>query len=71
MHAPFFTKKEDSQKAVFLCWRRPTLPVRLQTSTFGAFGLNCRVRNGYGWTPDAIDTNLWYTIRDSNPGHPD
>ena len=31
--------------------RRPTLPHRLQCSTIGAEGLNCRVRNGNGCFP--------------------
>jgi hypothetical protein len=34
--------------------RRPTLPVRYQTSTIGAGGLNCRVRDGNGCFPSAI-----------------
>lgn len=37
-------------------WHRPTLPVRYQTSTIGASGLNCRVREGTGCTPAAPDT---------------
>ena len=36
----------------------PIFPVRLQTSIFGADELNCRVRNGNGWTLTAINTNL-------------
>ena len=35
----------------------PIFPVRLQTSIFGAGELNCRVRNGNGWTLTAINTN--------------
>ena len=35
----------------------PIFPARLQASIFGASELNFRVRNGNGWTPDAIDTN--------------
>ena len=35
----------------------PILPVRHQTSIFGASELNCRVRDGNGWTLTAIDTN--------------
>ncbi len=34
--------------------RRPTLPLALTSSTIGAGGLNCRVRNGYGCDPSAI-----------------
>ena len=36
----------------------PILPVRHQTSIFGASELNCRVRDGNGWTLTAIDTNF-------------
>ena len=36
----------------------PILPVRHQTSIFGASELNCRVRDGNGWTLTAINTNL-------------
>ena len=35
----------------------PILPVRHQTSIVGASELNCRVRDGNGWTLTAIDTN--------------
>ena len=35
----------------------PIFPVRLQTSIFGAGELNCRVRNGNGWTLALISTN--------------
>ena len=37
----------------------PIFPVRLQTSIFGAGELNCRVRNGNGWTLTAINTNYF------------
>ena len=37
----------------------PILPVRLQTSIFGADELNFRVRNGNGWTLIAINTNYF------------
>ena len=36
----------------------PIFPARLQASIFGAGELNCRVRNGNGWTLTAISTNL-------------
>ena len=39
------------------CWRRHTLPHRLQCSTICAHGLNCRVRDGSGCTPAALATN--------------
>ena len=38
-------------------WQRPTLPLRCQSSTIGAGGLNVRVRDGSGWTPAARATN--------------
>ena len=36
--------------------RRPTLPLRLQSSTIGAGGLNFRVRDGTGCIPSAMAT---------------
>ena len=47
-----FTKETSSLKNR----RRPTLPGRFQPSTLGAWGLNCRVRDGNGWNPPAITT---------------
>jgi hypothetical protein len=38
-------------------WHRPSLPGGDPPSTLGAGGLNCRVRDGTGWTPTASDTN--------------
>ena len=38
-------------------WQRPTLPRRYQRSTIGARELNCRVRDGTGWTLTALATN--------------
>ena len=38
--------------------QRPILPPRLQGSTFGAGGLNGRVRYGYGCFPSAMATSL-------------
>ena len=38
-------------------WQRPTLPHRYQCSTIGARELNCRVRDGAGWTLTALATN--------------
>src|SRR5690606_13579206 len=38
-------------------WQRRTLPHRVQCSTIRAHGLNCRVRDGAGWTPMALATN--------------
>ena len=36
--------------------QRPTLPLRLQSSTIGAGGLNFRVRDGTGCSPSAMAT---------------
>ena len=44
-------------QVVFLCWRKPIFPGRLQPSIFGAGELNFRVRDGNGWTLAAINTN--------------
>ena len=38
----------------------PIFPGRLQPSIVGAGELNCRVRNGNGWTLTAISTNFNY-----------
>ena len=38
---------------LFLIWRPPTLPHRLQCSTIGRLGLNHRVRDGNGCCPQA------------------
>ena len=38
----------------------PIFPGRLQPSIFGAGELNCRVRDGNGWTLTAINTNLLF-----------
>ena len=37
----------------------PIFPGRHQPSIFGANELNCRVRNGNGWTLTAISTNCF------------
>ena len=37
----------------------PIFPGRRQPSIFGANELNCRVRNGNGWTLTAISTNCY------------
>ena len=37
----------------------PIFPGRLQPSIFGAGELNCRVRDGNGWTLTAINTNYF------------
>ena len=41
--------------------RLPIFPGRFQPSILGASGLNCRVRDGNGCTPTAIDTNYGNT----------
>ena len=38
----------------------PILPVRHQTSIFGVSELNCRVRDGNGWTLATINTNSYF-----------
>ena len=38
-------------------WRWPTLACSGPHTTMGAGGLNCRVRDGTGWTPAALITN--------------
>ena len=55
----YIKRKERRNIVSLLCWRRPIFPVRLQTSIVGTVGLNCRVRNGYGWTPAVITTNCF------------
>ena len=51
-------KRKRTAKAVrFFVSALPIFPVRLQTSIFGADELNCRVRDGNGWTLIAINTD--------------
>ena len=38
----------------------PIFPGRFQPSIVGAGELNCRVRNGNGWTLTAINTNYYF-----------
>ena len=45
------------RSSLFLCWRLPIFPGRFQPSIVGADELNCRVRDGNGWTLTAIGTN--------------
>ena len=54
-------KNHLCKQVVFLCWRKPIFPDRLQSSIFGAGELNFRVRDGNGWTLAAINTN--YSVR--------
>src|SRR5690554_5249429 len=43
--------------------QRPTLPGPLDPSTIGAGGLNFRVRNGNGWNPSAMATEICCQVR--------
>ena len=45
------------RSSLLLCWRLPIFPGRFQPSIVGADELNCRVRDGNGWTLTAIGTN--------------
>ena len=40
----------------------PIFPGRRQPSIFGASELNCRVRDGNGWTLTAISTDLLFQL---------
>jgi hypothetical protein len=51
-----------------LSWQRRTLPHRVQCSTIRAHGLNCRVRDGAGWTPMALATNKTF-VHTSSSAH--
>ena len=42
-----------------MCWHWPIFPGRRQPSIVGSSELNCRVRNGYGWTLTANNTNYF------------
>ena len=47
---------------IFLIWRPPTLPHRLQCSTIGRLGLNHRVRDGNGCVPQAHRHQKFFVI---------
>ena len=51
-------KKNSSFELFFLCQHRPIFPGRRQPSIVGTDELNCRVRNGNGWTLIVRDTDL-------------
>ena len=51
-------QKTDFLRSPFFVSALPIFPARLQASIFGAGELNCRVRNGNGWTLTAISTDL-------------
>ena len=54
----FTQKKADSLSTVrFFVSALPIFPGRRQPSIFGAGELNCRVRDGNGWTLTAISTD--------------
>ena len=53
------TKATDKPSLLFVL-ALPIFPGRLQPSIVGAGELNCRVRNGNGWTLTAISTNFNY-----------
>ena len=40
-----------SERGLYLCRQRPTLPRTFARSTIGPAGLNYRVRDGNGWIP--------------------
>ena len=50
-------QKTDFVRSPFSVSALPIFPARLQASIFGAGELNCRVRNGNGWTLTAISTD--------------
>ena len=45
------------RSSLLLCWRLPIFPGRFQPSIVGADELNCRVRDGNGWTLTVKNTN--------------
>ena len=50
-------KKAKQITASPLCWHRPIFPARYHASIVSTDELNCRVRNGNGWTLIVINTN--------------
>ena len=50
-------QKTDFLRSPFFVSALLIFPARLQASIFGAGELNCRVRNGNGWTLIAIGTD--------------
>jgi Amt family ammonium transporter len=50
-------KRRTLSSPSFLCWHLPIVPGRRRPSIVGTSELNCRVRNGNGWTLTVIDTN--------------
>src|SRR5882724_1177102 len=55
-----------SQRGLYLCRQRPTLPHTFACSTIGPAGLNFRVRDGNGWNPRGkITDNLMQLLATS------
>jgi hypothetical protein len=48
-----------SERGLYLCRQRPTLPHTFACSTIGPAGLNFRVRDGNGWIPRGKITDKW------------
>jgi hypothetical protein len=55
-------RAEPLRRVAKTSWRRLTLPGGLPPSTIGAVGLNFRVRDGTGCTPDAQITKRLFTL---------
>ena len=59
-HSFLGMQKTDFLRSPFSVSALPIFPARLQASIFGAGELNCRVRNGNGWTLTAISTDCYF-----------
>ena len=53
MNLPNICSESALCSSIFIAWRPPTLPHRLQWSTIGRLSLNHRVRDGNGCYPQA------------------
>ena len=51
---------EAHLRTSYECWRLPIFPGRCQPSIVGTSELNCRVRNGNGWTLTVNNTNYLF-----------
>ena len=51
-----------------MCQHRPILPDRRRSSIVGVIELNCRVRNGNGWTLNTNDTDFLVHLPGFEPG---
>src|SRR5262249_21701924 len=64
------TEKEKatliSERGLYLCRQRPTLPHTFACSTIGPAGLNFRVRDGNGWIPRGKITDNLKQLRASS-----